>query len=389
VRLHHALDWLPAVLWLIPFFTLPRLARRSPNLSEAPSAAGLLVSIIVPARNESATIATAVGSILGTTYRPFELLVVDDRSTDDTAAIIEQFTGDPRLRLIGGEELPHGWYGKPWACMQGYRHARGELLLFTDADTRHEPELLSRAVGALLAEHAGLVTVSPAQRCISLWERLVMPQIWFLLALRYSPSSVNRARRARDVIANGQFILTTRKAYESAGTHEAVRHEVAEDLALAQTYLQKGLKLHFTFAERLMETRMYRGLAHLIEGWSKNIYLGGRRSFPDEPFRRRLVPLILTVALLFWLLPPGALVAAAVNPNLAHLVPAALLATSLSAVFWMLICYGMGIPALYGLGYPIGALMALYIVFRSTWRGSRRVEWRGRIYRDKSVNGER
>jgi chlorobactene glucosyltransferase len=391
VRLHHALDWLPAVPWLIPFFTLPRLARRSPNLSEAPSAAGLLVSIILPARNESANIATAVSSILGTTYRPFELLVVDDRSTDDTAAIVERFTAGPQLRLIRGEELPQGWYGKPWACLQGYRQARGEILLFTDADTRHEPELLGRAVGALLTERAGLVTISPAQRCISLWERLVMPQIWFLLALRYSPGSVNQARRARDVIANGQFILTTRKAYESAGTHEVVRHEVAEDLALAQTYLRKGLKLHFAFAERLMETRMYHGLAQLIEGWSKNIYLGGRRSFPDEPFRRGLVPLMLTVALLFWLLPPGALVATAVNPDLVNLVPAALLATSLSAVFWMLICYGMGIPALYGLGYPIGALMALYIVVRSTWRGSRRVEWRGRVYgtRGRGAAGQR
>jgi hypothetical protein len=253
VRLHEVVDLLPAIPWLIPFLTLPRLARRTPDLSDAPAASGPLVSVIVPARNESVTIATVVGSIVATTYRPFELLVVDDRSTDDTAAIVERFTADTRLRLIRGEELPEGWFGKPWACFQGYREARGEILLFTDADTRHEPELLGRAVGALLAERAGLVTVAPVQRCLTFWERIVMPQIWFLLALRYSPSSVNRARRARDVIANGQFILTTRKAYESAGTHEAVRQEVAEDLALAQSYLQKGLKLHFAFAERLMD----------------------------------------------------------------------------------------------------------------------------------------
>ena len=125
-----------------------------------------------------------------------------------------------------------------------------------------------------------------------------MPQIWFLLALRYHPASVNRARRERDVIANGQFILTTRKAYEAAGTHAAVRHEVAEDLALAQTFLRHGRKLHFAFAERLMETRMYQGLSHLIEGWSKNIYLGGRRSFPHEPVLRALVPVMLVVAML-------------------------------------------------------------------------------------------
>lgn len=377
--LQNVFDLLPSLPWLVPFLTLPRLARRTPSLSAAPPAAGRLVSVIIPARNESATIATVVGSILATTYSPLELLVVDDRSTDDTAAIVQRMA-DSRVRLIRGDELPEGWYGKPWACLQGYRAASGDLLLFTDADTRHEPRLLAHAVGALVQERAGLVTVSPRQRCVTFWERVVMPQIWFLLALRYHPAAVNRATRPRDVIANGQFILTSREAYEKAGTHAAVRHEVAEDLALAQAFLRNGQKLHFAFAERLMETRMYQGLSHLIEGWSKNIYLGGRGSFPEEPLLRALVPAMLVVGMVFWLVPPVALVAAAVWPSLAGLVPAALLATGLSAVFWLLISHGMEIPAAYGLAYPLGATMALYIILRSTWRGSRKVEWRGRVY---------
>ena len=316
--------------------------------------------------------------------------MVDDRSTDETAAITERLAADSRVRLVRGKELPERWYGKPWACLQGYREARGELLLFTDADTRHHPELLAHAVGALRREKADLVTVSPVQRCVTFWERIIMPQIWFLLALRYSPRSVNRASRPRDVIANGQFILTSREAYESAGTHAVVRQEVAEDLALAQTYLQRGLKLHFAFAERLMETRMYHGLAHLIEGWSKNIYLGGRRSFPEEPLRRALVPVMLVVGMAYWLVPVVALVAALVWPWLADFREAALLAMALSAGFWMLICFGMRIPVLYGLGYPLGALMALYIGLRSTWRGSRKIEWRGRVYeRGSEAAGQR
>ena len=313
--------------------------------------------------------------------------MVDDRSTDDTATIVERLAADPRVRLIRGTELPEEWYGKPWACLQGYREARGQLLLFTDADTRHEPELLARAVGALLKENAALVTVSPTQRCVTFWERIIMPQVWFLLALRYSPSSVNRATRPRDVIANGQFILTRREAYEAAGTHAAVRREVAEDLALAQTYLRRGLKLHFVFAERLMETRMYQSLRQLIEGWSKNIYLGGRRSFPDEPLQRTLVPVMLVGAMVYWLAPVVALGISLAWPSAASFRASAFLATALSAGFWMLICHGMRIPARYGLGFPLGALMALYIVLRSTWRGGRRVEWRGRVYQDKSVSG--
>ena len=207
-----------------------------------------------------------------------------------------------------------------------------------------------------------------------------MPQIWLLLGFRYHPRRVNRARRERDVIANGQFILTTREAYAAVGTHAAVRNEVAEDLALAQTYFRHGRRLHFAFAERLMETRMYQSLPHIIEGWSKNIYLGGRRSFPGQPLLQALVPVMLALALGFWLAPPVVLVAAAFGAHVGWLAWPALAATALSIVFWMLMSYGMRIPVGYGLLYPLGALITLYIAARSTWRGGRHVEWRGRVY---------
>jgi chlorobactene glucosyltransferase len=319
-----------------------------------------------------------VRSILATSYRPFELLIVDDRSTDATPTIAGRLAAeDDRIRLIRGQPLPAGWFGKPWACFQGYREADGELLLFTDADTTHEPELLTRAVGALREERAELLTVSPRQRCETFWERVVMPQIWLLLGIRYHPSKVNAANRERDVIANGQFILMRRDSYQAVGTHEAVRLEIAEDLALAQAFLRAGRKLYFVFAESLMETRMYRSLPDLVEGWSKNVYLGGRRSFPNEPLRRALVPVMLAAGLGFWLIPPLAML---VGGPTSRLAPAAGLATVLSALFWMLISYGMRIPVFYGLLYPLGALVALYIAARSTWRGEKRVEWRGRRY---------
>jgi chlorobactene glucosyltransferase len=374
-------DLLPALPWLAPFAGLFRLGQLHPNLSDVPPIAGIPISIIIPARNEQAAIETVVRSIVASDYRPFELLVVDDRSTDQTAAIVERLAAtDPRVRLVRGAPLPEGWYGKPWACEQGFRAASGELLLFTDADTRHAPELMGRAAAALRREHADLMTVAPHQRCVSFWERVVMPQIWLLLGLRYHPRRVNRARRPRDVIANGQFILTTRAAYVAVGGHGAVRDEVAEDLALAQAYLRAGRRLHFAFAERLMETRMYQDLPQLIEGWSKNVYLGGRRSFPDEPALRALVPVMLAAAMLFWLLPPGVLLVRALGVSVGGLAGSAGIATGLSVLFWALVSYGMRIPMVYGVLYPLGAAMALYIFARSTWRGSRRVEWRGRVY---------
>lgn len=372
---------LPALPWLLVVLALVRLGRRRPDLRLVPPATGPKVSVIIPARNEAGTIETVVRSILNTTYPDFELIVVDDRSTDETAArVLHLASGDARLRLVHGADLPGGWYGKPWACQQGYEASSGAVLVFTDADTRHEPALLAHAVGAMERETADLVTVAPRQLCLSFWERVIMPQFWVLLGLRFHPETVNRARRARDVIANGQFVCVRRGAYEAVGTHAAVRGEVAEDLALAQAFWRAGKKLHFAFAEALMETRMYTGLGPLVEGWTKNIFLGSRRSFPDSRALRVLAPVVLSTAMLAWLVPVLVLALALAGGVVAPPGPLLSQVVLASLVFWTLISVGMRIPAWYGLLYPLGAAMALYIIVRSAVRGRARVEWRGRTY---------
>jgi len=369
-----------ALPWAVPFLAFFRLARRQPNLARAPLASGRLVSIIVPARNEEDNLPILLASLVESRYDPFEILVVDDRSTDGTAAVIRGFSAkDSRVRLVEGAELPAGWFGKPWACMQGYRAARGDLLLFTDADTRHAPELLGRSVGTLESERRDLVTVIGRMICGSFWERVIMPVIGALLAIRFHPTVVNRARTAREVIANGQFILVTRESYEAVGTHQAVKHEVAEDLAMAQLYFRTGRPQLFTFGLTLLGTRMYTSLAGLVEGWSKNVYVGGRRSYPDEPVRRALLPFMFGVGAFFWLVPPSLLLLAltGVAPGW---VETAALATGLSALFWTLFDAGFGINPLYGLTYPLGVIMTAWIFARSARRGERRIEWRGRTY---------
>jgi len=366
--------------WAAPFLAFFRLARHRPNLADAPLAGGRLVSVIVPARNEEDNLPILLDSLLQTAYAPIEILIVNDRSTDGTSAVARRYSDlDPRVRLVEGEELPAGWFGKPWACVQGYRAAKGDLLLFTDADTRHAPELLGRAVGALESERRDLVTVIGRMLCGSFWERVIMPIIGALLAIRFHPTAVNRARTASEVIANGQFILVTRESYEAVGTHAAVKHEVAEDLAMAQLYFRAGRPQLFTFGLQLLGTRMYTSLAGLVEGWSKNVYVGGRRSFPDEPVRRALIPFMFSVGALFWLLPPAVLLLALLGVAPAWLAPAAW-ATGLSTLFWVLFDGGFGINALYGLSYPLGVAMTGWIFARSTRRGERRIEWRGRTY---------
>jgi chlorobactene glucosyltransferase len=374
-----ALSPLVSLAWVAPYAALPYLADQRPALASAPRSTGRLVSLIVPARNESTNIVPLLESLRQSRYQPLEIIVVDDRSTDDTAALAEAVAAeDDRIRVIRGADPPPGWYGKPWACRQGWQEARGDLLVFTDADTRHGPEVLPHAVGALEADQADLLTLITGQDCVSFWERLVMPQVWLPLGLRFHPRRVNAARRRSDLIANGQFIMMPREAYLAIGTHEAVRNEVAEDLALAQRVYASGGRVRVWWAIDEIRTRMYTGLAGLIEGWSKNIYLGSRASYPDEPVLRTLAPALPLLNLVFWLVPP---VSALATGGAAW----ALWAWGFATGFWMLICHGMRIPVRYGLLYPLGAATTAGIVLRSILRGGRRVEWRSRVYRDPSA----
>ena len=367
-------EWWPGLAWALPFAGVVPLAKRSPDLALAPSVDGIPVSIIIPARNESAIIETVVRSILASQYTSFELLVVDDRSTDDTAAKVAAIAAtEPRLRLIDGAELPAGWLGKPWACHQGAAAATGRYLLFTDADTEHAPALLGHAIGAMERDGPDLLTLITHQRCVTFWERIIMPQILVPLGFRYPPSRVNRATKPHQLVANGQFILVRRTAYDEIGGHAAVQGEVVEDLALAQTFLRAGKRLRLMFGDTLIATRMYRTLGELVEGWSKNLYLGTRQSAGNRPLLRAFAPWSLVLALLFWLLPFLAL-GTGVAPE------AAKVAIGVSLLFWAMIAFGMQIPIRYALGYPLGALMAIGITLRSIGRGARRVEWRGRTY---------
>jgi len=372
-------SWLiPAGYVLVLVLLVVGYSRRRPQLRDyPPQASGPLVSAIIPARNEAANIDTCVRSVLGTTYDPVEIVVVDDGSTDGTGEIVERLVQAPetrgRVRLVRGAALPAAWFGKQWALIQGYRVARGELLLFIDADTRHEPELIPRSVRALTAERVDLVTVLSRQEVVTFWERLVQPHVLLALASRVGDvRRINRTRTEWDAIANGQFILTTRPAYERAGTHEAVRDTVTEDLALAQAYVRQGLDIFLVHGAEYMSTRMYRDLAGIVEGWSKNLALGVPLMFPPVPLVRRWAAYAMWLPALCWILPP--VLWAVYGWSWAAVT------TLISLAIWIWLYGAERVPVWYALLYPVGAGMVAYIMIRSALRGSRKVEWRGRVY---------
>jgi chlorobactene glucosyltransferase len=301
--------------------------------SSDPPAAAPLVSVIIPARNEQRNIERCVRSVLATIYSSIEVIVVDDHSTDGTVDIVRAIARlDDRLRVVAAPDLPAGWFGKQWACATGARSARGELLLFTDADTRHAPDLITRSVNALQNRRADLLTVVGHQEMHSFWERIVQPQFFGLLLARYGGTEdVSNARRPADVIANGQFILVAREPYEALGGHERVRDRVAEDLALAQDYVRAGRRITLVLGLNQLSTHMYASLRELFAGWGKNVYAGGRYTVLGGRIGRALYPVLLPVAPLIALAPPVALILA-----LFGLLSSAWL-------IWGAICYAVGV----------------------------------------------
>jgi glycosyltransferase involved in cell wall biosynthesis len=227
------------------------------------------VSVIVPARNEEANLRACLESLLAQVGIEFEIIVVDDGSTDGTRRIAQSF---PEVRVITPSPLPPGWTGKNNAVAAGAREARGEWLLFTDADTVHKPGSLARAEAEVGQHHADLLSYSPEQEVHCFWEKAIMPVIFAELARTYRPSDVSDPRSPA-AAANGQYLLITRRAYDAVGGHAAVATSLLEDVALARAVKSSGRKIFFRFGGDAVRTRMYRTLPQLVEGWTKNLVL--------------------------------------------------------------------------------------------------------------------
>jgi len=374
-----------AAPWVLgPIATIVR-ARRSRSLNDEraePPHDAPLVSIVIPARNEARNIAPCVQSALASSYPRLEVIVVDDHSTDETGAIAASIAArDPRLRVIVPPPLPNDWFGKQWACATGAAKTRGTVIGFLDADTRQAPDLVTRVVNAMATRNADLISVAGTQEMGSFWERLVQPQVFGILLQRYgSTEHVNRSRFASSKIANGQCLWVRREAYDSVGGHGAVRHKVAEDLAMAQHWFRAGRTVSLVLGMDQLSTRMYTTLRELIEGWGKNVFAGGRDAMPFGALGRVIFPLLLVTPSLFQLVPAIVLALGLAGVLGSAALTWAAIATGANLVWWALVYLWLRASPAYALLHPLGAVMLLYITLRATVRGSR-VRWKERDYR--------
>lgn len=255
------LSWMIGwILWLRKIRFLE--AKNLPNKN-------ICISVIIPAMNEDHNIGKILNTLKAQNYKPYEIIVVNDHSTDKTESVASSYKGIDIISLK--KEPPKGWIGKPWSCWNGYLKSTGDLLLFLDADV----ELSREALESLVTEykkHAGLISVWPYQRFEKFYEHLIMP---FNLIAISSINSFSLFQKPNPIGIFGPVILTSRSAYEKTGGHLSVKNQVVEDLKIGKIFLEKGIGITNRLGGEIIKFRMYpKGLKQLFEGLSKNMASG-------------------------------------------------------------------------------------------------------------------
>jgi chlorobactene glucosyltransferase len=352
---------------------LVRLEPVSHKVDEPP-----LVSVCVPARDEERGVWACLESLLEQDYPEFEVIVVNDHSTDHTGELIHKLAGkNPRLIPLDGESLPKGWLGKPFALHQAFQRAKGEILLFTDADPVFEPNALSTAVFTMQERKLDALTLMPKAEFGSFWERAVQPVIFGFIGSLTRFGQVNSQDR-KSAMGFGAFLMFKRSAYEAIGGHEGGKADVLEDVLIAKRLKKAGFKLLVADAKRLFSIRMYYGLREIWIGWRKNMFMAMKRSISRALYYIFMVlAFVLTPYLMFgWNVVVGSdLIWIGLSFFGVTMVSAATIKT----------CDELGLARINACLFPIGAVVMTAIMINSMVEVLvfSRTEWRGRIYSAK------
>jgi chlorobactene glucosyltransferase len=231
------------------------------------------ISVLVPARNEEAVIERCVRSLLRQNYPQFEVVVLDDNSSDATYDILCHLRDqDPKLRVLAGAALPDGWCGKPFACWQLAQAAQGDYLLLSDADCEFAPDALLLAVGALAEHRADVISLSPDYVAKTFWERVIIPLLVFIPVVIMPLPLIRGSRSPHFAGANGAFIFLPRDTYLEIDGHRAVRDQLLEDVAFAKHVKRSGKTLWYGSGDRAYRVRMYEDLPQIWHGFTRNLF---------------------------------------------------------------------------------------------------------------------
>lgn len=330
-----------------------------PRLRTTASKSDKKVSLLVPARNEENVIARCVNSLLLQEYGNYELIVLDDNSTDGTGAILEELAaGHPKMRVIKGKPLPDGWLGKNWACMQLAEEATGDLLMFTDADTWHTVKSVSASVHLMDRTGAGLLSGIVRQQMDTFGEKLVVPlMLWGMICFTPVALMHNIKRLGMLTAACGQFMVFDRDAYYNVGGHSAVKARVDEDKEFARIMKKSGRNVIMADATNTISCKMYGGFRESVRGFSKNIF---------SAFNYKVLPFVAVwVAAVLCIVAPIAYLATVGYNTDPDLTTQALQLIALAFILWLLTYWKTKVPYYISLLYPVSMVLWFYVSMNS------------------------
>jgi chlorobactene glucosyltransferase len=383
--------WALAAAWIISLaLTLYGLSRQRP-LSPVYDAAlkakeDPLVSVVVPARNEEhRVLADSIRSILAQDYHPFEVIAIDDRSTDNTRSILQSLAQiDARLQVIDGEDLPSGWLGKPHAMHQALQQARGEWILATDADMIFDKAALRTALATARAQKAEAISLIPFFETGSFWER-VMIQTWAWVTLMFSIAYRVDNPKTSGALGIGGFFLMRRSALARVGGYEALKNEVVEDIRLAETIKRSGGRMLTVPAPGLVSTRMYRNFAEIWESCTRTWFSGMKFSFGFA------LVCALSMYVMAVLPPVVALICAlgivaGFDAHPWQLFIPALSAWLMQIAVLMISGFRSGVSPVYALTTPLGLALLYTMLLDSSIkiRTRKGVTWKGRLIYERA-----
>jgi chlorobactene glucosyltransferase len=336
---------------------------------------GPLVSVLVPARNEEKNIERCLNSLRNQLYKNYEILVIDDNSTDGTLNILKRIAAtDKRVRVFSGAPLPEDWFGKPFALHQLSQKARGEILLFTDADTIHNPTSVSWAVTNITGLKADLVSGYVGQIFLSFGEAVTVPLMFFLTGF-VIPLFLNRFTRQHFFSsAIGQYIAIRREVFTAIGGCEAFKKKTSEDIYMARFVKMKGYKTRFLNISEYVKCRMYQGYRSAVEGIGKNIF--------DYLGKKSIVLFVVAILVFFFLFFPFPLLFFCIAQG-SHWTTHIIIANILYTLTWLFMFLGQRVSWWYGFLWP---LMFLNLLYMAAWSWFRTISGRGFLWKGRVVS---
>ncbi len=331
-----------------------------------------LISVLIPARNEEKNIKKCVSSLLNSDYPLLEIIVLDDDSSDRTWEIITEMSlKDSRIRAIKGKKLPSGWAGKCWACHQLSLAARGEWLLFTDADTLHKSNSISKALAIAQKRSSNLVTCVPGLITKTWSEKLFLPIIHFAFFALFPYNIINYKENSRFPFGIGPFLFIQKNFYFSLGGHLSIKDSLLDDMELAQRVMKEGGKITVIDGTKIVEVRFATCFQEVWKGFSKNTY-----EFVGNP----LYLLMIYFCFYFVFVYPYLLLFSSIFSKRGFLLP--LLQVVTISLTKIILSLRFKTNFIYGQLHPLSVVFAYLILFNSfrLYMLKKKIEWKERYY---------